>query len=99
MQAPVEPRQRPANRGRGFPRRRRPEGGDPRRRPAGPAGPRARPAQEGEDAPLRAEPVKTTERYSHMNDDGSFTFGYVAEDGSFRYFNTLQPGIISRGKN
>ena len=29
--------------------------------------------------------VDTVERYSHTNEDGSFTFGYIAEDGSFRY--------------
>ena len=28
--------------------------------------------------------VDTVERYSHTNEDGSFTFGYIAEDGSFR---------------
>ena len=40
---------------------------------------------------------KTTERYSHMNDDGSFTFGYVAEDGSFRE-ETRGVDCITRGK-
>ena len=29
--------------------------------------------------------VDTVERYSHTNEDGSFTFGYISEDGSFRY--------------
>ena len=29
--------------------------------------------------------VDTIERYSHTNEDGSFTFGYIGEDGSFRY--------------
>jgi len=30
------------------------------------------------------EPIRTTDNYSHTNPDGSFTFGYVSEDGSFR---------------
>uniref|UniRef100_A0A0K2U4D9 Cuticular protein hypothetical 28 [Bombyx mori] n=1 Tax=Lepeophtheirus salmonis TaxID=72036 RepID=A0A0K2U4D9_LEPSM len=41
--------------------------------------------------------VKTTERYSNENDDGSFTFGYVSEDGSFRE-ETRGVDCITRGK-
>jgi len=75
--------QRVRNRG-GVPARRRPrpDGEDePRRRPNGP----------------REEPVATLERYSHKNDDGSFTFGYVGADGSFRE-ETRGADCITRGK-
>jgi len=78
--------QRVRNRG-GIPNRRRPrpEGQeadeDSRRRPAGP----------------KEEPVATLERYSHKNDDGSFTFGYVGADGSFRE-ETRGADCITRGK-
>ena len=33
-----------------------------------------------------------------MNDDGSFTFGYVAEDGSFRYSNLFNQVLYQGGK-
>jgi len=62
----------------------RPQGGergDDRRRPNGP----------------REDPVATLERYSHKNEDGSFTFGYVAADGSFRE-ETRGTDCITRGK-
>ena len=73
----------------GVPNRRRPRpegeeagrGEEPRRRPNGP----------------REEPVATLERYSHKNDDGSFTFGYVGADGSFRE-ETRGADCITRGK-
>lgn len=45
----------------------------------------------------RPTPVGTSERYSHMNEDGSFTFGYVSEDGSFRE-ETRGVDCITRGK-
>lgn len=45
----------------------------------------------------RAEPVATLERYNHKNEDGSFTFGYVGEDGSFRE-ETRGVDCITRGK-
>lgn len=45
----------------------------------------------------REEPVATLERYSHKNEDGSFTFGYVAADGSFRE-ETRGTDCITRGK-
>jgi len=62
----------------------RPQGGErgeDRRRPNGP----------------REDPVATLERYSHKNEDGSFTFGYVAADGSFRE-ETRGVDCITRGK-
>jgi len=79
-------------RGRGgIPARRRPRPGqeqaggqdadEPRRRPSGP----------------KEEPVATLERYSHKNEDGSFTFGYVGADGSFRE-ETRGVDCITRGK-
>lgn len=94
--------QRPAgNRRRvpGVPRRRRPR---PERPVAaadgeaaaaeGPSAPRGRP-RGGE----QQEAVGTLERYSHKNDDGSFTFGYVGADGSFRE-ETRGVDCITRGK-
>jgi len=81
---------RPATRSRtrgnlnGVNRRPRPQGGErseERRRPNGP----------------REDPIATLERYSHKNDDGSFTFGYVAADGSFRE-ETRGVDCITRGK-
>ena len=54
-------------------------------------GSRRRPANQ------RDEPVATLERYSHKNDDGSFTFGYVGADGSFRE-ETRGADCITRGK-
>eukprot|EP00096_Caligus_rogercresseyi_P010429 TRINITY_DN37_c0_g1_i3.p1 TRINITY_DN37_c0_g1~~TRINITY_DN37_c0_g1_i3.p1 ORF type:complete len:740 (+),score=187.74 TRINITY_DN37_c0_g1_i3:92-2311(+) len=45
----------------------------------------------------RKPSIKTTERYSHENEDGSFTFGYVSEDGSFRE-ETRGVDCITRGK-
>ena len=41
--------------------------------------------------------MATLERYSHKNDDGSFTFGYVGADGSFRE-ETRGADCITRGK-
>ena len=81
-------RARPRTRSRGnlngVQRRPRPEAGEgreDRRRPNGP----------------REDPVATLERYSHKNEDGSFTFGYVAADGSFRE-ETRGVDCITRGK-
>ena len=45
----------------------------------------------------KEEPVATLERYSHKNEDGSFTFGYVGADGSFRE-ETRGADCITRGK-
>ena len=47
--------------------------------------------------PEEAPAVGTVERYSHKNEDGSFTFGYIAEDGSFRE-ETRGVDCITRGK-
>jgi len=76
----------------GVPNRRRPrpEGQEPRRG----EGPRRRPS--GGDREVE-EPVATLERYSHKNEDGSFTFGYVGADGSFRE-ETRGADCITRGK-
>lgn len=41
--------------------------------------------------------MATLERYSHKNEDGSFTFGYIAADGSFRE-ETRGVDCITRGK-
>ena len=45
----------------------------------------------------KRENVGTVERYSHTNEDGSFTFGYIGEDGSFRE-ETRGVDCITRGK-
>lgn len=85
-------RQQPEGRRRappGVPRRSRPRPDD-RRRPASSE-------EEGGNGRPRPEPIKTTERYSHMNADGSFTFGYVSEDGAFRE-ETRGVDCITRGK-
>merc|ERR1719431_97839 len=78
----------------GVPNRRRPrpEGQEPRR---GEQGPRRRPS--GDRDREVEEPVATLERYSHKNEDGSFTFGYVGADGSFRE-ETRGADCITRGK-
>lgn len=55
--------------------------------------------KKGQRLPQEAakESVGTVERYSHTNEDGSFTFGYIAEDGSFRE-ETRGVDCITRGK-
>ena len=97
--APVQiPEARPVaqERPRTAGRTRRPPG-IPRRRP------RPRPVEDEEDRGARRpnrpaeNTVNTVERYSHMNEDGSFTFGYMAEDGSFRE-ETRGVDCITRGK-
>ena len=92
--------QRPAgNRRRvpGVPRRRRPRperpvAADGEAAAEGPSAPRGRPRGGQQE-----EAVGTLERYSHKNDDGSFTFGYVGADGSFRE-ETRGVDCITRGK-
>lgn len=88
----------------GTPRRRVP--GPPRRanrpRPEQADGetetPRGRPRNRERDGEReRDEPIGTLERYSHKNEDGSFTFGYVGADGSFRE-ETRGVDCITRGK-
>jgi len=84
---------RPRNRGQTPPRnrdRQRPRPSSEQSVVAN-GGARRRPAAE------REEPVGTLERYSHKNDDGSFTFGYVGADGSFRE-ETRGADCITRGK-
>merc|ERR550532_720648 len=73
-QRPVEVADQPARQRTrtNVPRRR------PRPQPQGDREERRRPAGG------REEPIATLERYSHKNEDGSFTFGYVGADGSFR---------------
>jgi hypothetical protein len=97
---PILPlRQQPVDQPRrqNAPRRRVP--GVPRRAQGSRARPRPQQEsdEEGGNGRPRPEPVKTTERYSHMNPDGSFTFGYVSEDGSFRE-ETRGLDCITRGK-
>ena len=65
------------------------------RRPARPNG--ERPEDRRRPNGPREEPVATLERYSHKNEDGSFTFGYIAADGSFRE-ETRGVDCITRGK-
>merc|ERR1719471_2259836 len=66
----------------------------PRRRPSRPQGERE---DRRRPAGGREEPIATLERYSHKNEDGSFTFGYVGADGSFRE-ETRGVDCITRGK-
>lgn len=42
-------------------------------------------------------PVQTIRNYNKINDDGSFTFGYEAEDGSFKE-ETRGTDCVVRGK-
>ena len=55
------------------------------------------PAPRGRERDRPAPAVGTLDRYSHKNEDGSFTFGYVAADGSFRE-ETRGVDCITRGK-
>ncbi|XP_034242397.1 CREB-binding protein-like, partial [Thrips palmi] len=58
----------------------------------------AGPAGENESgAPGKAPPVQTIRNYSKVNDDGSFTFGYEAADGSFKE-ETRGTDCVVRGK-
>lgn len=41
-------------------------------------------ANEGRTKEAKAPPVQTIRNYNKVNDDGSFTFGYEAADGSFK---------------
>ena len=81
---------------------RRVPSGRTRRPPSVPRRVRPRPDNEkkGQRQPNRPagdDAVGTVERYSHTNEDGSFTFGYIAEDGSFRE-ETRGVDCITRGK-
>ncbi|XP_049533584.1 zyxin-like [Anopheles darlingi] len=55
---------------------------------------RSKAAQSNE---ARAPPVQTIRNYSKVNDDGSFTFGYEAADGSFKE-ETRGTDCVVRGK-
>lgn len=45
----------------------------------------------------KAAPVQTLRNYNKVNDDGSFTFGYEAADGSFKE-ETRGTDCVVRGK-
>lgn len=47
--------------------------------------------------PSKAPPVQTIRNYNKVNDDGSFTFGYEAADGSFKE-ETRGTDCVVRGK-
>lgn len=47
--------------------------------------------------PNKAPPVQTIRNYNKVNDDGSFTFGYEAADGSFKE-ETRGTDCVVRGK-
>lgn len=47
--------------------------------------------------PPKAPPVQTIRNYNKVNDDGSFTFGYEAADGSFKE-ETRGTDCVVRGK-
>ncbi|KAK9887261.1 hypothetical protein WA026_021112 [Henosepilachna vigintioctopunctata] len=47
--------------------------------------------------PAKAPPVQTIRNYNKVNDDGSFTFGYEAADGSFKE-ETRGTDCVVRGK-
>lgn len=49
------------------------------------------------DTQTKAPPVQTIRNYSKVNDDGSFTFGYEAADGSFKE-ETRGTDCVVRGK-
>uniref|UniRef100_A0AAG5DU78 Uncharacterized protein n=1 Tax=Anopheles atroparvus TaxID=41427 RepID=A0AAG5DU78_ANOAO len=53
--------------------------------------------QKAPAAESRAPPVQTIRNYSKVNDDGSFTFGYEAADGSFKE-ETRGTDCVVRGK-
>jgi len=95
-QAVEQPRREPAGRRRvpGVPRRT--QGRANRPSPRAQAA-RAESDEEGGNGRPRPKPIQTTERYSQKNEDGSFTFGYVSEDGSFRE-ETRGLDCITRGK-
>lgn len=50
-----------------------------------------------DDNVSKAPPVQTIRNYSKVNDDGSFTFGYEAADGSFKE-ETRGTDCVVRGK-
>ncbi|XP_011309122.1 chromatin modification-related protein eaf-1 [Fopius arisanus] len=60
---------------------------------------RALPSPRSKDTlnPSKAPPVQTIRNYNKVNDDGSFTFGYEAADGSFKE-ETRGTDCVVRGK-
>ncbi|CAH1142755.1 unnamed protein product [Phyllotreta striolata] len=54
-------------------------------------------ANEGRTKEVKAPPVQTIRNYNKVNDDGSFTFGYEAADGSFKE-ETRGTDCVVRGK-
>ncbi|XP_076628936.1 uncharacterized protein LOC143345559 isoform X2 [Colletes latitarsis] len=60
---------------------------------------RALPSPRSKDAlhPSKPPPVQTIRNYNKVNDDGSFTFGYEAADGSFKE-ETRGTDCVVRGK-
>ncbi|XP_057654416.1 putative uncharacterized protein DDB_G0268364 isoform X1 [Diorhabda carinulata] len=54
-------------------------------------------ANEGRTKESKAPPVQTIRNYNKVNDDGSFTFGYEAADGSFKE-ETRGTDCVVRGK-
>lgn len=54
-------------------------------------------ANEGRTKEAKAPPVQTIRNYNKVNDDGSFTFGYEAADGSFKE-ETRGTDCVVRGK-
>lgn len=54
-------------------------------------------ARRKDDAGSRPPPVQTIRNYNKVNDDGSFTFGYEAADGSFKE-ETRGTDCVVRGK-
>ncbi|KAJ9578175.1 hypothetical protein L9F63_005564, partial [Diploptera punctata] len=56
----------------------------------------ARPIPRAKESP-KQPPVQTIRNYSKVNDDGSFTFGYEAADGSFKE-ETRGTDCVVRGK-
>lgn len=55
------------------------------------------PAPRTKESAPKEPPVQTIRNYSNVNDDGSFTFGYEAADGSFKE-ETRGTDCVVRGK-
>ena len=55
------------------------------------------PAPRSKEQETKAPPVQTIRNYNKVNDDGSFTFGYEAADGSFKE-ETRGTDCVVRGR-
>jgi thioesterase domain-containing protein len=55
------------------------------------------PAPRSKEPESKAAPVQTIRNYNKVNDDGSFTFGYEAADGSFKE-ETRGTDCVVRGR-